>query len=158
MMKVYTSYFYQIRNFKPNMIPISTAMWDPKWYHDNKSYDYKFIDRHGVVNGIRLKEFSPSPYISDYCGDCKHEKYNPKECPFLKEYADQLDSYQFDKVMRWLTTTMSVAKRDMHLSDEPIPVLIVYETPDNGCSERDIIQAYFNKHGVECAELEYPIK
>lgn len=29
-MKIRTSYFYQIRNFKKNMIPVSTAMWDPK--------------------------------------------------------------------------------------------------------------------------------
>ena len=35
-MKIMTSYFYAIRFFKPNMIPISTAKWDPKWYHQNK--------------------------------------------------------------------------------------------------------------------------
>ena len=28
-MKLRLSYFYQIRNFKPNMIPMSTAMSDP---------------------------------------------------------------------------------------------------------------------------------
>ena len=29
-MLVRTSYFYQIRNFTRNMIPISTAVWDPR--------------------------------------------------------------------------------------------------------------------------------
>jgi len=33
-MKVRISYFYQIRNFKTNMIPMSTALSDPAWYHD----------------------------------------------------------------------------------------------------------------------------
>lgn len=32
-MKIYTSYFYQIRFFKPNMIPLSTAKYDPSWFH-----------------------------------------------------------------------------------------------------------------------------
>lgn len=29
-MKIKISYFYMIRFFKPNQIPISTAVWDPK--------------------------------------------------------------------------------------------------------------------------------
>lgn len=29
IMKIYTSYFYMIRFMKPNMIPLSTAKWDP---------------------------------------------------------------------------------------------------------------------------------
>lgn len=28
-MKIAISYFYQIRNFKKNMIPVSTALYDP---------------------------------------------------------------------------------------------------------------------------------
>ena len=41
-MKLRLSYFYQIRNFKPNMIPMSTALSDPAWYHDFKDKDYIF--------------------------------------------------------------------------------------------------------------------
>ena len=33
-MKIRLSYFYQIRFFKKNMIPMSTALSDPEWYHD----------------------------------------------------------------------------------------------------------------------------
>ena len=43
-----TSYFYQIRNFKPNMIPLSTALWDPKWFHKNKGHSFQFKDKNGV--------------------------------------------------------------------------------------------------------------
>jgi len=36
-------------------------------------------------------------------------------------------------------------------------VLIVYEAPNNPCSERKILQEYFNNHEIECKELEYSI-
>ena len=43
------------------------------------------------------------------------------------------------------------------ISEEIIIVLIVYETPTNSCSERKSLQDFFNAHGVECKELDYPI-
>ena len=39
-MKIYTSYFYQIRFFKPNMIPLSTAKYDPSWFHKGLGWKY----------------------------------------------------------------------------------------------------------------------
>ena len=54
-MKLAISYFYQIRNFKPNMIPVSTARWDPKWYHDGKGAEYNFIDKNGWSDKCNLK-------------------------------------------------------------------------------------------------------
>ena len=44
-----------------------------------------------------------------------------------------------------------------NIKEEIIIVLIVYETPTNPCSERKPLQDYFNDHGVECKELDYPI-
>ena len=49
-------------------------------------------------------------------------------------------------------------KRDEKIEEEIILVLIVYETPNNQCSERIPLQEYFTKHGWECKELEYPIQ
>ena len=46
-MKIMTSYFYQIRFFKPYMIPLSTAKWDPKWFHRNQGQNYQFKDKNG---------------------------------------------------------------------------------------------------------------
>ena len=54
-MKIRISYFYQIRNFKPNMIPMSTAISDPSWFHDWKDSSYIFTDKRGILNGLRLK-------------------------------------------------------------------------------------------------------
>lgn len=44
-----------------------------------------------------------------------------------------------------------------NINEEIIIVLIVYETPNNPCSERKPLQDFFNSHGIECKELEYPI-
>lgn len=55
-MKIRTSYFYQIRNFTRNMIPISTAVWDPTWYHNfTNDYNYIFKDKRNILNGLRLE-------------------------------------------------------------------------------------------------------
>ena len=35
-MEFYTSYFYKIRFMKPYMIPLSTAVFNPKWYFQNQ--------------------------------------------------------------------------------------------------------------------------
>ena len=44
IMKIATSYFYQIRNFKPYMIPVSTALSDPEWYRPPAGQEY-YIDK-----------------------------------------------------------------------------------------------------------------
>ena len=52
-MKIYTSYFYQIRNFKQNMIPISTCLSDPEWYRPPKGKEY-YIDNIGKMRAPGL--------------------------------------------------------------------------------------------------------
>lgn len=49
-------------------------------------------------------------------------------------------------------------KREYNIKEEIIVVLIVYEVPSNPCSERVILQQYFNENGIECKELDYPIE
>ena len=49
-------------------------------------------------------------------------------------------------------------KQNEGFEEEPIIVLIVYETPQNHCSERQALIDYFNSKGVECKELDYPIQ
>ena len=50
-MKFALGYFYQVRFFTPNMIPVSTALGDPKWYHQNKGQQFTFLDKNNVING-----------------------------------------------------------------------------------------------------------
>ena len=54
-MKLAISYFYQIRFFKPYMIPVSTAVSDPQWYHNFQDKNYIFLDKRGVANGFRCE-------------------------------------------------------------------------------------------------------
>lgn len=152
-MKILTSYFYQLRFFTPNMIPLSTCLSDPKWFHDGKGKQYYFKDKNGVWNGLRAEPFVPKTYGED-TPDCVGRNkcnFNPESCPLAEMYQAHLDKLNFEEI---LGRFESLAKRVQNIEgfkEEPIMVLMVYEPPDNPCSEREAIQAWFAKHG-------YPIK
>ena len=150
-MQIYTSYFYKIRFFKPNMIPISTAKWDPKWYHAGKGENFHFIDRNGVMNGLRADVFAPGPIASELCrGVC--DPKNPENCDFLKVYKHQLSLLDINDIMSRTERLCQYVKDFIGFEEEPIAVFIVHEATDNPCSERAAIQNYFRSHGIECEE------
>ena len=60
-MKFALGYFYQVRFFTPNMIPVSTAVSDPKWYHQNKGPQFTFLDKI-----IKLMTYSEWKFNNDY--------------------------------------------------------------------------------------------
>ena len=39
------SYFYNVRHMKPYQVPVSTAMYDLKWFHNNQGNGHVFIDK-----------------------------------------------------------------------------------------------------------------
>lgn len=158
-MKIRTSYFYQIRNFTRNMIPISTAVWDPAWYHNfTGDYFYLFKDKRDILNGLRIEPIIEQGRQSNHGPDvcpCETKDYNT--CSFLRQYRENLEKIDFDKMMadmEDLANRYAIANK---INEEIIIVLIVYETPTNPCSERKPLQDFFNAHGVECKELDYPI-
>ena len=63
-MDFYTSYFYQIRNFTPNMIPLSTACGDPAWYHAGRDKNFVYFDNNKVCNGLRAEMLHPDKSAS----------------------------------------------------------------------------------------------
>ena len=69
-MKIATSYFYQIRNFKPNMIPVSTCMSDLKWYRPPQDKEY-YIDKRGIVYKDKEREGKPERSLGR-----KNKKYS----------------------------------------------------------------------------------
>lgn len=154
--KICTSYFYQVRFFTPNMLPMSTAMWDPKWYHDGKDQLHVFRDKRGIINGVRMPAFVPGDECHGLCSgpDGCNEKNGNEPCQFLKAYRDQLDSLDFKKVMKHLKQHAAPVIK----ADPQIIVLLFHEKPDNPCSERGIVQEWFKDHGVKVEELKYPIK
>ena len=151
-MKVYTSYFYQIRFFEPNMIPISTAKFDPKWYHQNRDQSHWFIDKNGVINGLRASEFAPGEVATavSSCGpQCDKD---PKSCSFIRAYEHQLSLLDIDNIMTRTENLCAAVRPVVGYTGDPIPVFIVHEAPDNPCSERAAIQNYFKSHGIDCEE------
>ena len=154
-MKVYTSYFYQIRNFNRNMVPVSTAIWDPRWFHTGNNVG-EYRDKRGVWNGVRIPALSPATIDVSNCsrkGIC-----DPSTCDFQKKYREYLNTLDFDKIYIELER-LAIAVRHLENLDElPSIILIVHESPENPCSERQALQEYFKANGVECTELEYPIK
>lgn len=146
-MKYYISYFYKVRFFTPNMIPFSTACWPPAWYKQQHK------DKNGVWNGISVKPLVPN---SSCNGLCRGPQYcnpaNPNSCAFLKQYRKQLDSLNFSKVCARMEQIATEAAAETNSTEEPIVVLLVFEAPNNPCSERRVIQEWFRDNGVELPE------
>ena len=153
-MTIYISYFYQVRFFPPNLIPISTAVWDPKWFHNNQGQDYQFKDKRGVINGIRAPIFAPGPDLGSYCGpSCGME---PESCQFLLRYAVQLSQLNFEEVKaRFESLRARILENEPSLGDVNF-ALIVHEAPTNKCSERVPIQQWFAAHGMQVQEWSKP--
>jgi len=147
-MKIYTSYFYQIRNFKQNMIPVSTALSDPKWFKPPTEKEY-YIDKRGIICGLRYEPLIVQSQGTHYC-PCEEKEILKGNCPIMQEYRQLLETIDFDKMIKAFEFCLNKFNKDTI-------VLIVYEAPNNPCSERKSLQEYFNNHEIECKELEYPI-
>lgn len=151
-MKIKISYFYNVRFFKPNQIPVSTALFDPKWYHEFKSQNHTFRDKNNVINGVRLDILSPTT-CDGMCYGTKTEKRgkgcteDSNTCLFIKTYKEQLDQLDFDLIMSELQKIL-----DQYNGDEII--LLVHEATYNLCSERKSIVELFKKHNIEVKEFQ----
>lgn len=154
-MEIYTSYFYQIRFFRPNMIPLSTAIWDPRWYHDGHDQSYTFVDKRGVINGLRCEALKPefSEELHDPCKGPANCSRTPSTCEFLQMYRKHLASIDSVDYIRRIENLCKKVQKQLGFLDDPIPVLIVHEAPSNPCSERGPLQEW-----AKCVELQYPIR
>ena len=154
-MEIYTSYFYQVRFMKPNMIPLSTAMFDPRWYHQNKSQEYVWKDKNGVYNGLRAPVFAPGPLCEGLCrGPETCDTHDPTRCLFLSTYRYQLDQLDFNDVVARCERLGRYVQSLEHFAEEPVIMLLVHEAPQNPCSERRVIQEWFAANGKEVVEWQ----
>jgi len=149
VMKILTSYFYNVRFFKPNMIPLSTAVWDPKWFHNFKNQNHVWKDKNGVWNGLRLEELNPK---NCHAGGCPCDKRDYKNCRFLSEYRQGLKAIDFDNLIKTIEKISNLVKESEGFCEEPEIILLVHEAKDNPCSERVPIQELFREHGIEIKE------
>jgi hypothetical protein len=143
-MNIFISYFYNIRFFPTNLIPVSTAVYDPKWYHNFKANDYIFKDKRGVINGIRIEALSPYRIENVECKNCVSK--DPSSCSFIRQYRDYIFSLDFSYVYNSLLDL----SRKCNGADI---CLMVYEKPDNPCSERATLVEWFANNGVILMEF-----
>lgn len=149
-MKYYISYFYKIRFFPPNLIPVSTAVWDPKWYHAFQGNDYIFVDKRGVVNGIRMPMLNPSQiYAGDCtCGEDGFYKYDGtgEYCNFMKNYYEYLTKHVK------LYEVLSEFEKLREVIDDADVCLMVHEATSKPCGERKPLIQWFADNGLELKE------
>lgn len=153
-MKFYTSYFYQIRNFTPNMIPLSTACGDPLWFHKGMDNGYTFFDKNGVISGLRAEMLHPDNSCSGLCEGMACPE-TPDNCLFLQRYRTQLSKVDFIDFLERCDRIARIIQSANNFEGEPIIVLIVHEAINNPCSERKVLQEWMMSHGILCEELPY---
>ena len=141
-MKIWTSYFYKVRFLSPNQIPVSTALWDPKWFHMSKGQNHKFVDKRGVLNGLRFEDLHPGKSCEGLCRG-KPCEYSPDSCRFMENYRTQIFSLDRANVMSRLAAAADKVKTALGFSEDPEIVFLVHEAPDNACSERKVLQEFF---------------
>lgn len=154
-MQIMTSYFYQVRFMKPNMIPLSTALSDPQWFHKG-TYDktIQFKDKNGVWNGLRAEPFVPGEDCNGLCGGRPCDR-SPDLCLFLKTYEYQLNQLNYQEIWNRFNVLSKNIQQLEGFKEEPICILLVHEAYTNPCSERWIIQKYFKKHGYNIKEFRF---
>lgn len=158
MINFYISYFYQIRNMKSNMLPVSTAMWDPKWFHNGKGENYRYMDKNGVINGVRMIDLMMPLYKweelvkrNESCEHCNN--WIAGMCPFMQEYAKciRAKNPDFKKFITFCEGYLQFLNQRLNLCLDTI-IFIVHEAPSRGCGERPELQRWFAENGMELKE------
>lgn len=143
-MKIYISYWAQVRNFPTNLVGLNTTVWPPKWRPLGE-------DKRGIWV-IDCPPLKPGPSCENLCrGSC--DPKHPEDCDFLKAYRKQLDEYGMDHFMESLNKLNRNFNADENL-DLYNFALIVFETPSNPCSERVVLQQWFKDNGIEVEEWQ----
>lgn len=159
-MKIYISTFSNIRNFKPNMIPISTALGWPWWLYKSSGYNIGtyYIDKNNIMIGISDDRLHfPKEQFEQLDEPCqKNCPYIDKapNCQFMTAYYNHLSSLPFNDIIKEFEETAEEVRKATHYEGEPIIVLLVYESPKCKCAERPCLQKWFADNNYELKELE----
>ena len=143
-MKWSVTYFYNVRFMKSNQLPLSTAMYPPKWWQ------IIHVDKNIVLNGLTIKKLVPKQQC-----ECPCNKKDYEHCHFLNAYYEQLKQIEFSLFIddiEQLTKRLHSYIKNLPKIDEI--VLLVYEKPNNPCSERIVLQKWFKENGIELKEME----
>ena len=141
-MKLYTSYWAQVRNFPKTLVGLNTTVWPPKWRPLGK-------DARGVIV-IDCPPLKPGVACEGLCnGKCSPK--HPQDCEFLNVYQRQLNEIDFNQFMNSLQKLHDKICADEGFEDVDF-ALIVYETPQNHCSERWPLQSWLRYYNIQVEE------
>ena len=139
------------------MIPVSTAMFDPKWYHDNDFDGRLFWDKNGVINGLRCYQliFNSKDY-QNWCSDtCEYR--GTGGCPYLTAYKKMLGMVSWSDLLDFFKQVITYVVNhncDWGNVDKYNICLIVYETPSAVCSERTVLKEWVKENGYDLVEWQ----
>ena len=137
-MKIYTSYWAQVKKFPTNLIGLNTTVWPPRY----RPLGY---DKNGVLV-LNCQPLMPGKSCNYLCrGAC--EPPHPQDCAFLQAYRTQLDKINFNEFYSYME---ELSKRYNNADF----AFIVFEPPTRACSERGVIQKWFHAHNIECEEWQ----
>lgn len=141
-MKLYTSYWAQVRNFPKNLVGLNTTIWPPRWRPFGKD-----------KNGVLIIDCSPLKPGAECAGLCngKCEPKHPNNCKFLEAYYNQLKEIEFDHFMYQLQKLHDDICIGENLKDVNF-AFIFFEKYDNPCSERWAVQEWLRYNGAEVEE------
>ena len=90
--------------------------------------------------------------VEQYCSkECPYKKDLPN-CHFLTAYRNYLNTVDINYLLSEFKRIAEDVKKINNYEGEPEIILLVYETPDNPCSERQPLIDYFEKHGIKTEE------
>lgn len=142
-MKLYTSYYYQLRNFPQNLVALNTTIWPPKYVKLGEK------DKRGVIL-IDCPPLKPGIECEGLCnGKC--DPKHPYDCNFLKVYYNQLQKINFEKFFAHLNVLKNKIEHEENISDISF-AFIVFEAPTNNCSERWMIQKWIKSNNIDIEE------
>ena len=140
-MQYYISYFGQMKNFPPNVLPVSTVKWEQDWFRGKIPHIDELVMPDNVVYQIEQK------------GEmCRKNCPLKAPCLFMQEFKKYLDSLDFNQIL---------TKLELLTLDKPnidTIILMVYEKTDVLCAERPVFQAWFKDNGLELKEWTKPEK
>ena len=103
--------------------------------------------KRNVLNGLRCEFLKPGAACHNLCSG-KPCQYSPETCDFLKKYRKQIFALDKDFVLNKFKNLENMIKFKLKINEEIEFILMVHEAITNKCSERKVLQDYF-----QCNEL-----
>lgn len=143
-MKLYTSYWAQVRNFPKNLIGLSTVQYPPKWRKFGQ-------DKRGVWV-IDCPPLKPGKECEGLCnGKCMPA--HPEDCAFLQAYSNQLCKLDFTDFIQHLEK-LKLRFCAGEVLDDVDFAFIFFEPPTKSCSERIPLTNWMRENGIEVEEWQ----